>query len=447
MPTTGMFDWNPKSQLQLQQEYLQGIIGDNADVSARLGANIGYGLGRMFGGQTAQEAEQNIMKDVFSQAAQEQDPVKRLQTAAALFRQKGMEGRAQQLEAQMMKQRETEAEIRYKEAQAAPKAPEDKRTNEEKIAATMGILTGQLEGLKAAGQQDTPVYRMKEVELQALQNSAAGKDKSTGPERMVATVTQAQVKLASGQPLTDAERLAAANTADYLSKMGQFQDKDGNIVSVDKNYYRSIADSLRSGQQPTQAQPPVSGQQPTVSTGQSAPTGTPSVKTPYAQRTEQEKADANVSLQSRLTSAENLVKDIYGLGGMTSTSKSAIANLPAALKASSLGQMYGTMTGSAIKSKQDEWENLKKSLLSDIAKATGLSATQLNSNFELQNWLSSLGSPSSTVESNLATIDSIRNKFSRFTTNQEVMIQETMKLNPNKSRDQIIQGLKKRGLL
>jgi hypothetical protein len=102
MATTGMFDWNPKSQLQLQQEYLQGIVGDNPDSSYRMGAEIGASLGRLFGGKTAQEAEQNIMKDVFSQAAQEQDPVKRLQTAAALFRQKGMEGRAQQLEAQLM---------------------------------------------------------------------------------------------------------------------------------------------------------------------------------------------------------------------------------------------------------------------------------------------------------------------------------------------------------
>lgn len=102
MATTGMFDWNPKSQLQLQQEYLQGIVGDNPDSSYRMGAEIGASLGRLFGGKTAQEAEQNIMKDVFSQAAQEQDPVKRLQTAAALFRQKGMEGRARQLEAELL---------------------------------------------------------------------------------------------------------------------------------------------------------------------------------------------------------------------------------------------------------------------------------------------------------------------------------------------------------
>jgi hypothetical protein len=56
------------------------------------------------------------MKDVFSQAAQEQDPVKRLQTAAALFRQKGMEGRAQQLEAELLKKQEAETDIAYKKA-------------------------------------------------------------------------------------------------------------------------------------------------------------------------------------------------------------------------------------------------------------------------------------------------------------------------------------------
>ena len=102
MATAGMFDWNPKSQAQMDQDYLKSIVEANTgeNYGARFGAGLGLSLGRMFGGQTAQEAEQNIMKDVFSQAAQEQDPVKRLQTAADLFRQKGMEGRAQQLEAQ-----------------------------------------------------------------------------------------------------------------------------------------------------------------------------------------------------------------------------------------------------------------------------------------------------------------------------------------------------------
>lgn len=104
MATSGMFDWNPMSQSQMDQAYLKSIIDANTgeNYGARFGAGLGLSLGRMFGGQTAQEAEQNIMKDVFSQAAQEQDPVKRLQTAATLFRQKGMEGRAQQLEAQAM---------------------------------------------------------------------------------------------------------------------------------------------------------------------------------------------------------------------------------------------------------------------------------------------------------------------------------------------------------
>jgi hypothetical protein len=118
MANPGMFDWNPMSQSQMDQAYLKSIIDANTgeNYGARFGAGLGLSLGRMFGGQTAQEAEQNIMKDVFSQAAQEQDPVKRLQTAAALFRQKGMEGRAQQLEAQLLKQQETETDIAYKKA-------------------------------------------------------------------------------------------------------------------------------------------------------------------------------------------------------------------------------------------------------------------------------------------------------------------------------------------
>lgn len=101
----GMFDyWDTKDPRTLQEEYMRSIIGDKASEGSRWGAQIGTSLGRLFGGTTPLEAEQNLIKDVFSQAAKAtNDPMERMKIAAQGFREKGMEGRAMQLEEQMAK--------------------------------------------------------------------------------------------------------------------------------------------------------------------------------------------------------------------------------------------------------------------------------------------------------------------------------------------------------
>jgi len=128
----GMFDWNYQDPRLLQQQYAQQgqispadmaampLLNQVAAMGSNAGANIGVGLGRMFGGRAPQEIENEVMKDVFTQAAQATaDPIERLQIAAQGLRQKGMEGRAVQLERQMFELMESQGKAQESQAKAA----------------------------------------------------------------------------------------------------------------------------------------------------------------------------------------------------------------------------------------------------------------------------------------------------------------------------------------
>ena len=106
----------------LREAYIQQFI-PKQDLSAQqimagAGARMGTGLGRMLGGRTAAEAENEMIKQVFNQSSQaSEDPVERLAIAAKMFREKGMEQRAMALEEQMLKMRKTQVETQAKEAE------------------------------------------------------------------------------------------------------------------------------------------------------------------------------------------------------------------------------------------------------------------------------------------------------------------------------------------
>jgi len=119
----------------LREAYIQQFI-PKQDLSAQqimagAGARMGTGLGRMLGGRTAAEAENEMIKQVFNQSSQaSEDPVERLAIAAKMFREKGMEQRAMALEEQMLKMRKTQVETQAKEVDVASKQAAARREEE-----------------------------------------------------------------------------------------------------------------------------------------------------------------------------------------------------------------------------------------------------------------------------------------------------------------------------
>lgn len=129
----------------------------------------------------------------------------------------------------------------------------------------------------------------------------------------------------------------------------------------------------------------------------------------------QEKADKIAEGQSGLADtvsvAKTLVNDIADMGGMTTTSKGALANLMTSLGTGTVGQAGARLVGTSTQAKRDELNSVRLQLFNAVKEATGMSSTQLNSNVELQTWLKSLGSDTMSKEANLAILNNIENRY------------------------------------
>jgi hypothetical protein len=119
------------------------------------------------------------------------------------------------------------------------------------------------------------------------------------------------------------------------------------------------------------------------------------------------KQAVNGVLNTLYSEYSNLVKS----SGITDTRKSAEDNIAARTGASGIGQLTGSYTGSESQSFRDTIEQTRPLLLTAIMKATGLSATQLNSNVELQTYLKTATDPKVSIQSNVKALNNISTMF------------------------------------
>lgn len=137
----------------------------------------------------------------------------------------------------------------------------------------------------------------------------------------------------------------------------------------------------------------------------------PSAAVIKAQERADKIAEGQAGLEDTVNVAKTLVKDLADMGGMTSTSKGPLANLVTSLGSGTVGQIGGRLVGTETQAKRDELKSVRLQLLNAVKEATGMSATQLNSNIELKTWLDSLGSEGMTKEANLAILNNISNRY------------------------------------
>lgn len=122
-------------------------------------------------------------------------------------------------------------------------------------------------------------------------------------------------------------------------------------------------------------------------------------------------AEGKEGLADTVEVAKTLVEDLAKSGGMTSTAKGPLSNLITSLSTNPVGQFGERLIGTKDQAKRDELSSIRLQLLNAVKEATGMSATQLNSNIELKTWLDSLGSAGMTKEANLAILNNISNRY------------------------------------
>lgn len=80
-----------------------------------------------------------------------------------------------------------------------------------------------------------------------------------------------------------------------------------------------------------------------------------------------------------------------------------------ATETSGAAQMAGRITGSPSQSLRNQIQSARLRLLQGIKAATNMSAQELNSNVELQQWLDAVTNPANDIESNMKILNSIEN--------------------------------------
>jgi len=123
-----------------------------------------------------------------------------------------------------------------------------------------------------------------------------------------------------------------------------------------------------------------------------------------AEKTSEQSTKAKNNFSTVIEEATNAYSNLYKKGGAVVGGEFSLGQVLASTNA---GQKFGEITGSEAQLFRNYLDSLAPKILLGIMASTGLSATQLNSNAELQLQLKSLGDSSKPIQSNLAALDTL----------------------------------------
>lgn len=126
---------------------------------------------------------------------------------------------------------------------------------------------------------------------------------------------------------------------------------------------------------------------------------------------EKTKAQAKEQLSGVVQQLGNSYSALEQGGGITSTAQGGLANLGARLGSTGVGQAVGGALGTQNQRQRQEIEQTRPLLLNLIKDATGMTASQMNSNAEMQLYLKAATDPTLTVEANRSALANLDKMF------------------------------------
>jgi len=112
-------------------------------------------------------------------------------------------------------------------------------------------------------------------------------------------------------------------------------------------------------------------------------------------------------VNTQVATLRDYYRQLAGLGGITDVTKTPLENIQAAASASSVGQAIGRGLGTEAQSIRNKIKQQRPLLLQAIKRATGMTAKQMDSNVELQLYLSAATDPTLDIQANLAALDNL----------------------------------------
>ena len=108
---------------------------------------------------------------------------------------------------------------------------------------------------------------------------------------------------------------------------------------------------------------------------------------------------------------ESLYGELDKMAEIPSEKRGALENVGAYFRGTTIGQEAEKARATPAQSRRNELKSLTRALLNDIKKATGMSAQEINSNFELKNMLETLSDPTQSIESVKAILADISARY------------------------------------
>ena len=123
--------------------------------------------------------------------------------------------------------------------------------------------------------------------------------------------------------------------------------------------------------------------------------------------TEAKKVEGQKTVQTLVASLADQYKGLLQEGGITSTAQGAMSNIGARSGASGAGQYVAGFIGTKAQELRDSIAQTRPLIINAIKDSTGMSAQQLNSNVELQNFLKAATDPTLSIEANLKALNNL----------------------------------------
>lgn len=108
--------------------------------------------------------------------------------------------------------------------------------------------------------------------------------------------------------------------------------------------------------------------------------------------------------QGSLNELRQIYGDLKAMGAMVSPAQAANKNVVARIRASGIGQVLEGAVGTQAQTQRDRVASIRPGLMQTLAKATGMTGRQLDSNADVKLFMQTVTNPAASYEANMAAI-------------------------------------------
>ena len=111
--------------------------------------------------------------------------------------------------------------------------------------------------------------------------------------------------------------------------------------------------------------------------------------------------------QGNLSELRKIYGDLHKMGAMVSPAQAADKNVVARIRASGIGQVLEGAVGTKAQTQRDRIASIRPGLMQSLAKATGMTGKQMDSNADVKLFMQTVTNPAASYEANMAALDGL----------------------------------------